>query len=114
MIKDMGTKKGGTTIHGNSDDLVSCYGDISDEYGCFGTDDRNQGIILSCSDGTVLEAKYGKLGLGIWEIKCHREGSLFEKIETCNDDEAKIYSDQAHFKAGLKWIIAADEWSTMT
>ena len=38
------------------------------------------------------------------------KGSLFERIDPCNDENASPYSDIAYFKDGLKWGYAATEW----
>lgn len=104
-----------TKIYGQSDDLIEFDGDVRGEVGCYGNDDRDQGVLLVCSDGTLLEVKYGKGGRGIWEVKLLRKGDLFEKIDLCVDDNADPYSDVAHFKPGLKWAYAATEaWKTVS
>jgi len=100
----------GTRIYGASDDLIEFDGEFSGEVGCYGTDDREHGVLVVVSDGTVLEVKYGKGGRGIWEVKLLHQGSLFERIDLCTDDEADPYSDQAFFKPGVKWCYAAKEW----
>lgn len=99
-----------TKIYGTSDDLVEFEGDVRGEYGCYGTDDRDHGVLVACSDGTLLEVKYGKADLGIWSVSMIRQGELFDQIEICTDEDATPYSDVAHFKDGLKWAIAASEW----
>lgn len=99
-------------IYGASDDLIEFEGDICGEVGCYGTDEREHGVLLVFDDGTILEAKYGKGGMAIWEIKLIKAGVLIEKIEPCTDEdeEADINSDIAYFKDGLKWAYAAKEW----
>lgn len=100
-----------TRIYGRSDDLVEFDGDVHGEMGCFGTDEENHpGVMVVCSDGTVLVVKYGKGGLGIWGVTVTRQGELFERIEPCEDEDAAVYSDVAHFKDGLKWAMAAKTW----
>jgi hypothetical protein len=99
-----------TKIYGTSDDLIEVEGDVSGEHGKYGTDESEIGVLLICSDGTILEVKYGKMDLGIWEIKVHKTGDLYEKIILCEDEDAVPYSDIAIFKDGLKWIVAANEW----
>lgn len=99
-----------TKVYGCSDDLIEFDGDVHGEVGCYGTDDREKGVLLYFSDGTILEAKYGKMQMGIWEVKLHNAGSLFQKIDPCMDDEADPYSDIAYFADGLKWAYAAKEW----
>jgi hypothetical protein len=99
-----------TKIYGTSDDLIELEGDIRGEVGCFGTDDQEHGVLLFCSDATVLEVKYGKNKKAIWEVKVLKRGSLFDRIGVCTDEDADPYSDVAHFRAGLKWAYAAAEW----
>lgn len=104
----MSTK--GTTIHGDSDDLISFEGDVHGEVSCYGTDDRKQGVMLVCSDGTVLEVKYGKAGLGVWAITIIRAGDLFDTKTDCDDEDATIHSDVVTFAPGIKWVMAASDW----
>lgn len=96
-----------TKIYGTSDDLIEFEGDV---YGETGHYDDDKGALLMCSDGTVLEVKYGKADAGIWEIKLLAQGTLFDRIDLCTDEEADPYSDIAHFKDGLKWCYVAKEW----
>jgi hypothetical protein len=98
-----------TKVYGCSDDLIEFRGDISGEVGCFGTDDRGHGVLLMCSDATVLEVKYGKNDCAIWEVKLVRQGPLFLRTAECADEDADPSSDVAYFGAGLKWIYAAKE-----
>lgn len=99
-----------TEIYGQSDDLIEFSGDVRGEVGCFGTDEREQGVLVFCDDGTVLEVKYGKGGAGIWAVSLIHRGSLFDRIDQCVDEDAKRYSDTAHFRSGLKRAWAATEW----
>jgi len=78
----------GTIIYGASDDLIE--------------------IFLFLSDGTILEVKYGKENLAVWEIKLVEKGIHFDTIEPCFDEDADRYSDTAKFHFGLKWVYAAD------
>ncbi len=102
-----------TKVYGTSDDLIEFEGDVRGEVGCFGTDRDEHGVLLVCSDGSVLEAKYGKGGQGIWEVKLLKPGNLFDRIDICTDADADPYSDVAHFKAGLKWAYAAKDWEVV-
>lgn len=97
----------GTRIYGASDDLIEFDGDVRGEVGCYGTDDREHGVLVVCSDGTLLEVKYGKNDDAIWEVKLIKKGELFDRIEQCDDSDAKVHSDQAFFRDGLKWAYAA-------
>jgi len=100
-----------TKIYGTSDDLVEVEGDVNGEVMCYGTDDREKGVLLICSDGTLLEVKYGKGNMGIWGIMLIKRGSLLMSIKQCDDEEDDPYSDIAHFANGLKWVYAAtDNW----
>ena len=99
-----------TKIYGCSDDLCEIKGDVTGEISCYGTDDQEQGLLVMCSDGTILEVRYGKAGMGIWAIMPISQGSLFERMDYCANEEADPYSDVAHFKDGLKWAYAATEW----
>jgi hypothetical protein len=104
-------KKGeGTTVWGSSDDLVEFEGDVYGEVGCHGTDDRDTGILVVFSDGTVLDIKYGKSDLAIWGITVLRRGDLLIGVEQCTSDTDDRYSDVATFKPGLTWARVATEW----
>jgi hypothetical protein len=96
-----------TRIYGCSDDLIEFDGDISGEVGSYGTDDDEKGVLLIFSDGTLLEAKYGKNGEAIWEIKAVKGGALLDRIDQCTDADADPYSDVAYFRSGLTWAFAA-------
>ena len=96
-----------TEVYGSSDDNVCFDGDFGGEVGCYGTADREQGVLVVMSDGTLLEVKYGKGGRGIWGIELLRSGSLFDRIDQCSDDDADRHSDVAHFKDGIQWAYAA-------
>jgi len=99
-----------TSIYGASDDLIEFDGDVRGEVGCYGTDDKEQGVLISCSDGTILEVKYGKGGAAIWGIMVIQKGRLLTEVKACVDEDAKIYSDVAVFATGLKWAYASQEW----
>jgi len=100
-----------TKIYGTSDDLVEIEGDVRGEVSHYVADgDKEAGVLLVCSDGTVLAVKYGKPIGGIWDIQLIRDGSLFLGIDLCEDEESDPYSDVARFSDGLKWVIAATQW----
>ena len=99
-----------TEIYGSSDDLIELEGDVEGEVSCYGTDEQEKGVLLMCSDGTLLEVKYGKGDAAIWGITQIVKGELLNRIDICEDEDAKRYSDTAHFDSGLKWIYAAKEW----
>ena len=99
-----------TQIYGQSDDLIEFDGDVYGEVGCYGTDERDRGVLVVCSDGTLLECKYGKHGKGIWGIQVLETGSLLDRIDQCTDEDARPHSDVAHFHDGVKFVYAAKEW----
>jgi hypothetical protein len=70
-------------------------------------------MLVVCSDGTLLEVKYGKGDRGIWGIAVLNKGALLKDVECCNDENADRYSDTAHFGPGLKWAYAAKEWEAV-
>jgi hypothetical protein len=106
-----------TKIYGASDNLIEIESDskqgVGGEVSYYGTEDSDKGVLIICSDGTLLGVKYGKGGMGIWAVTLLNTGNLFEKIEPCTDEDAGIYSDVAYFKDGLKWAYAAKEWERM-
>jgi hypothetical protein len=103
-----------TEVFGYSDDNIAFKGDFRGEVGCYGTDEQERGVLLVMSDGTMLEAKYGKHDRAIWEVKLIRKGALFLRIDLCDDEDANPYSDVAHFADGIKWVYAATEWSPVS
>lgn len=100
-----------TKIHGASDDLIEFIGDVYGEVGHYsGSKDDNPCLVV-LSDGTLLAVNYGKPALGgVWSVTAINKGTLFDRIDTCEDEDADIYSDVAHFKDGLKWAYAATKW----
>ena len=99
-----------TKVYGESDDLIEFDGDVNGEIGNFGTDDSEHGELIILSDGTLLEAKYGKGDMAVWGITVIKKGSLFDYLEACADEDARPHSDIAYFKDGLKWAYGASEW----
>lgn len=99
-----------TKVYGASDDLIEFEGELKGEAACSGTDDRKKGALVIFNDGTIVEVKYGKADMAIWGITVIKQGSLFDRIEPCNDEKADPYSDVLHFKDGVKWAYAATEW----
>lgn len=93
-----------TTVYGASDDLIEFEGDIYEEIA--GSEDPT---FLMFGDGTILKIWYGKDIFAIWSINVINKGSLFDKIEYCNDENADIYSDIVTFKDGLKSVYSAKE-----
>lgn len=100
-----------TRVYGCSDDLIEVEGGkAAGEVGYYCSDDDSKGCLLVFDDGTLLSIKYGKNGMGVWEIKLVRSGDAFDRIEQCADEDADPYSDQAFFKREMKWCYSAKEW----
>jgi hypothetical protein len=98
-----------TKVYGASDDLIEFEGDVYGEVGYYASEGSNPALV-AFSDGTLLTVNYGKNELGVWEIKLLRKGELFQRIDTCDDEDADPHSDVAHFASGLKWAYAATDW----
>lgn len=104
-----------TKVYGCSDDLIEFEGEaFKGEVGCYSTDDREHGVLVFMSDGTIIEVKYGKGGNGIWEIILIKTGRLLDHIDLCHDSEAPIYSDVAYFRDGITGAYAATEWERVS
>lgn len=98
-----------TKVYGASDDLIEVEGDVTGEVDCYGTDEREKGVLLCFSDGTVLEVKYGKNDEALWEIKTKHIGPLFDRVEACTEETDEGHSDVAYFKDGIKYVYACKE-----
>jgi len=100
-----------TKIYGASDDLIEVDGGkASGEVGYYGDVEHDNGCLLVCSDGTLLNAKYGKGDEGIWQISLVKRGLAFVMIEQCDDENARPHSDVAYFTGTLEWVYAAKDW----
>jgi len=90
-----------TKAYGASDDLVEIEGEVNEEFGAYDRDRRNPKRV-AFSDGTVLLFYYPKRSdLGVWGIDLAVKGSLFDRLDECEDEDARPHSDVAYFKAGL-------------
>lgn len=99
-----------TRIYGRSDDLIEFDGDVYGEVSCASNYDAQAGIMVICSDGTILDVKYSRIVLGVWNVALVARGTLLDSIEPCVDEDADPYSDVATFRDGLKWAYAAHRW----
>lgn len=101
-----------TKIYGQSDDNIYFEGDVSGQLDCcYGTDDREKGILIACSDGTIAEVRYCKNVPGVWAITVLNKGSLFDRIELCTDPDEDIYSDILYLKDGaMAAYFATRSW----
>lgn len=101
----------GTVVYGASDDLIEFEGDVYGEVGAYGTDDEDgKPVLLIFSDGTLLKVKYGKNDEALWGIELVKKGTLFDRIEVCEEENDAGYTDRAFFKPGLKGAYAARQW----
>lgn len=99
----------GTKVYGASDDLVEIEGEYAGEVGSY---DNESGVLLVMSDGTLLKVFYGDEG--IWKITLIKKGQLLERIDQCDDADARPHSDVAYFGNGIKWVYAAKEWEKVS
>ena len=88
-----------TKIYGCSDDLIEFEGDIYGEIGKYDLT-KKKPCKIRISDGTVLHVYYEKDGKAIWGIDVIQKGTHFDRIELCDDEDAKIYSDIVYLKDG--------------
>jgi hypothetical protein len=101
-------------IYGQSDDLIEFdFEGFEGEFGCFDPT-KEDPVLVVVSDGTVLSVYYGKGGNTIWGIEVLKKGTLFDRIDPCDDEDAEIYSDQALFSGPVKWAYAAKEWERVS
>ena len=97
-----------TEIYGASDDLIEFEGDCNGEVGAV-----DAGNLIVCGDGTVLAIQYGRRVPGVWGIDVLQKGSLFDRIEVCDDEDAKRYSDTVFLHDGLKRAWTAEQWQVV-
>lgn len=98
-----------TKVYGASDDLIEFADDFVGE-----ASGGSKPKLVILSDGTLLEVRYGKGDDGIWEVKCLKKGSLFDRIDICDDGDADPYSDVAHFKEGITWAYCAGDYEKVS
>lgn len=101
-----------TEIYGASDDLIEFEGDFNGEVGFYSSGHDDKPALVMMSDGTLLSVQYNDEG--VWKITLVKKGSLFVRIDQCDDPEADRHSDTAHFKAGVKWAYAAKDWEKVS
>lgn len=98
-----------TVIYGASDDLIEVEGDVRGEAtASYGAEDR-AGDLLVCSDGTLLAILFDSDG--VWRIKPHVKGPLFDSVDQAPVNDESNYSDRASLRDGLKWVyVCRGEW----
>ena len=86
-------------VYGASDDLVEIENSKykEDEIGCYDHDVR-----IRFFDGTVIRVGYPKDGLAIWWIEIEKQGTAENKLTSCNDEDARIYSDIFEIDSEIK------------
>ncbi len=103
----------GNCVYGASDDLIEIEGEISVEVSYWHERDDGPALVFM-PDGTILSVIYGKPGFdGVWGVSLVKQGTHFDRIDVCTDEDADIYSDVAYFKEGLKKLgkaYVATKW----
>lgn len=90
-----------TRVYGHSDDLIEIDGDITGEFGCYGSGSANEpnGAVVF-DDGTVTEWTYD--GDGVWRCKVLAKGRAFGRVDVCDgSDTDKDYSDILYLGEGV-------------
>jgi len=103
LLEEKKEIKKDTIIYGASDDLIEIEGEIEEEIDCW---NKPNGMLLYCSDGTLLNMKYEK---SYWKIRLLKEGKLFNKIEYFDGNHEK-HSDVAYLNQGIKFIYFSKDW----
>ena len=92
------------TIYGSSDDLIELEGAVEAEFYCYAADEEEP-TYLAFSDGTLISAHYGDLG--IWRFSLVVEGlASFKKEEGVDDD---FHSDKITLDGPITWAILGSE-----
>ena len=94
-------------VYGYSDDILVIDGAPypADEIGCF-----NSTVKVQFADGTLIEAGHGKNNKEIWWIKVLEKGTAPQKLTTCDDEDAEIYSDILEIDADYVWHEVRSIW----
>ncbi len=90
-------------VYGQSDDILVLDGAPypANEIGCW-----NSTVMVSFSDGTVIEAGYPKDGKAVWWIQVRKKGTAKQTLIECDDEDAEIYSDIFQIDAELRsWEV---------
>jgi len=106
----MNERTKGTVLYGASDDLIEFEGDVYDEVGFYNSGDEEKPALVVFSDGTLATIAYGKADLAIWSITVINKGALFDRVETCENEDDDRHSDQLFLKPGINHVYVATEW----
>ena len=92
------------TVYGASDDLIEVEGDVEEEFGAY---DEDAGLLMVCSDGTVLGIIFDKGGC--WRITPRSTGwGIFSKVEA-SGPEGDDYSDRVTIEGDIVWVALTSE-----
>ena len=103
-----------TKVYGASDDLIEFEGDVAGEVGAYGTDDKDHGVLLVFSDGTMLEVSTARPSSQSGASQCWRAGMSFRTSSTVRTRTRYHTPTWRHFGLGLKWCYAAKEWERVS
>lgn len=77
-------------VYGYSDDIV-CIEHI--EGGCTEIDCYNKDVRICFEDGAAIRVGYPKDGSAVWWIEVEEEGCAYSTLQSCEDEDAELYSD---------------------
>lgn len=77
-------------IHGASDDLVEIVGSayVPNEIDCYDKD-----VKITFADGTIIRIGYPKMDKAIWGITVEKQGSAWQNLTVCNNENDQYYTD---------------------
>ncbi len=86
-------------VYGYSDDNLVVEGASypNDEISCF-----ERIVRIAFTDGTIIDAWYGKKGQAIWTIEVIEKGTARQTLTICEDEDADIYSDVFEIEADFE------------
>lgn len=86
-------------VYGYSDDNLEVEGAPypNDEISCF-----ERIVRIGFTDGTIIDAWYGKKGQAIWTIEVIEKGTARQTLTICEDEDADIYSDVFEIEADFQ------------
>jgi len=107
----------GTVMVGTCADQVEFRGDINGSIHVPFTDQCETGVLLMCSDATVIHAQLKSPSPSelLWSFEVLKHGSLLSHIEgpDCidNDDQRYMHSERIVFSDGLRWAYCGYLWA---
>lgn len=91
-------------VYGYSDDLVIIEGPVPDEIDCY-----RKEVKITFEDGTTIKIHYPKRNIGVWEINILEKGKAPFNLVSCNDENARTYSDVFTIDAKIKEYTVEDK-----